>query len=496
MKIDPAVTWALVKGKSYIKLLWGGKKFNPFVIQPELMGVLRPDLNELDEDMEAFFQSLYVTPDQLKRIVQGRSDEREILRKAKSYISTSQSESDPQAANQLKQIILGGVYPYKSSSSGQPTTSRGVVNWMESPAPTFSPEVLRNLLRIDELWVWNDKERDWTTIQIIGDDCVLMGKDRHFNAFADPAWAEIESRNPDDKYNPLAGKHPFVAFCPNELEGYHWGRSEILNVGLLQKSINSRIDGTNKMLRKQEDPPRMFSGAQSVNQTAYSKLNKPGGFLSDGNPNAKIQDLKQEIPDTWWTSLHEFERMYDDMAGFSPVMQGRGEGSVRSQGHAETLVKTSSPRFKDRALAVERNVEALGGLALDILQAHVPEKLYAWVPESQGGIETKIAPENPASLPPAPTMKEIEFLYSHLPENCKVTVDAHSASPAFSGEARALLFDLLKAGAISKEQLVEHTHPPGEDAIISDIEKREIEEALFLQQHPEAALAGKGKKHK
>jgi hypothetical protein len=45
----------------------------------------------------------------------------------------------------------------------------------------------------------------------------------------------------------LKGRHPFVDFCPNHVEGYFWGRSEIANVFLLQEAINSRITGINKM---------------------------------------------------------------------------------------------------------------------------------------------------------------------------------------------------------------------------------------------------------
>ena len=80
------------------------------------------------------------------------------------------------------------------------------------------------------------------------------------------------------------------------LDGYFWGMSYVYLVTLLQHTINKRIDGINIMLRKQEDPPRFMTGSTSVNQNAYAKLNKPGGYFTDGSPNAKIADLTQAVP--------------------------------------------------------------------------------------------------------------------------------------------------------------------------------------------------------
>ena len=96
---------------------------------------------------------------------------------------------------------------------------------------------------------------------------------------------------------------------------------------------------------------------------------------------------------------------------------------------------------------------------------------------------------------PVQGMLPIEFLFTQLPKRCKVVVDSHSSSPAFSGETRDLLFALFKDGAIDKKQLIAHTAPPGEESMIEDIIRSEMAAAAFAEAHPEAA-AEQGKKKK
>ncbi len=112
-------------------------------------------------------------------------------------------------------------------------------------------------------------------------------------------------RTARDTGNPLKGKHGFVEFCPLPLHGYFWGVSYVYPGRATATLINKRIDGINMMLRKQEDPPRFMSGSTTVNQNAYAKLNRPGGYFTDGNPGAKIQDLAKEVPTDIWRSFHE-----------------------------------------------------------------------------------------------------------------------------------------------------------------------------------------------
>lgn len=497
-EIETAVTWSLVKGKTFVKLLWGDDSFDPYLTQPELMGVLDESKNSL-ERQEAFFHSTFYTRTKFAELIVNHPDRDDIMRRVKSYSNIMKSSDRPDADNNIKQIILGGLNPYRASSdrSAGAQTQKGVVDWLSGPSPNLSPETLQSLIRLDELWVWDDARDDYTTIQIVGDDIVLEGKDRHRNIFADAFDPDNDIKKLKEyEGNPLSGHHPFIEFCPNILDGYFWGRSELCNVAVVQKSINTRIDGINSIMRRQEDPPRLLRGSQGISQQQFSKLRKPGGYLVDSSPNSQIQTLAPEMPANIFDSLHEFENMFNDMGGFAPVLQGRGESGVRAQGHAETLTRNAAPRFKNRALIVERQIESAGGLAFDLLKAKVATMQTAWVMPNDDSIESSLPPKNDLETPPIKGMKRIDFLLSQMPKNCKIVVDSHSSSPAFSHDTRELLFDLFKAGAVSPRQVVAHTNPPGQEEIMEDLQRKEIEQAEFAEKHPEAFAKAQGKKGK
>ena len=482
--ISESVEWSLVKGKAFIKTIWGQGALNPQLVQPEHFGVLQENRTKLDKDMEAFCHTTYITPYQFRRLIWNHPNREAMMKKAKRYMRPANSKGEFQdEQNAMKQIIIGGLYPLQAAGVTTGNAQRGIVDWMSGPSPELSPNLVGQLMRLDELWVWDDESDDWVTFQIIGDDMLIMGEDFITNALAyDPASKQ--------KFPDLIGLHPFSEICPNRIDGYFWGRSEIINVALLQECINSRITGINMLLRLQENPPKKFRGVAGVNQNVLARLNKPGGHWNDSNAAADVANMAPEIPDTLWASLHEYERMFDEMGGLPPIAKGRGESGVRSQGHAETLVRMFTPRFKDRALLVERDVESIGGLVLDLCRAHVAKKMTAWVPQAAAGLEANTE-TNVFVLPPVPGQVPVNFSFADLPEDTRVSVDSHSASPAFAMEARGLAFDLLKIGAMDAEQLVEHVDAPDPEELMAGIERREFAKQQFMKEHPELAMKGK-----
>lgn len=501
--LDDATTWALVKGKTFIKNSWTSEGFKDILVQPESMGVLEENLRSLD-DQDAFSHTTYMTPDRLNRMLKTNPNRDELVRKAMKYSVQGKGNDDPERESSLRQIVVGGIYPYRSSGEGS-SNARGNVDWLSAPSPSFAAEVITNLIPVHELWVWDDErdnekeglEGEYTTIQFVGEDLVISGELTHRNLFADQF-------SPDDRQkkskptiqNPLAGHHPFSEICPNQLDGYFWGRSELCNVALLQKCISARVDGINQMLRRQEDPPKFFSGTTGIKQTAYSIMKKAGGYFTDSNPGAKVQDLYPQLPEHIFESLHEFQHMFDRMAGFTDTMSGRGSPGVRSKEHAQALTSNASPRFKDRALTLERQIEAIGSLKLDMLKAHVPESITAWVSKQDAGIEGEIPPENWLEQPPVKGLVPVEFTFYDLPDNSKVTVDSHSSSPAFAHETKQDLFDLIKVGAIGPKQVLEHIGVPGADAMVEDLERKQVADAEFAAAHPELAEKSASKSHK
>ena len=430
IKFADAVTWSLVKGKTFVKLLHGRNGLEPYLIQPEMMGVKREDVTSLDKQ-EAFYQSTYYTPEAFFIFLNDNPDREEIFRRVGNYSNSKENTPQRDTGNTLKRIILSGMYPVGSQDAASPpSSSSNFVAWMAGPSPSFAPEMINSLVRLDELWVRDDDRNDWTTIQLVG-DVVVNGVDRHRNIFAEAHDPKNNKPTSLDDNNPLSGQHPYIEVCPNPLDGYFWSRSELCNVGLVQEAVNKRVNGINALLRRQEDPNYLFTGMSSSAKDVMSKIKKPGGHLVESSINAKFQAIQTDLPEGLFKTLHEYIEMFNDMSGTTAALSGEGDQGIRSANHAETMVRMSSPRIKKTALRVERQLEQFGGLALDILKAKCGEQITAWImpAEAKGNmlaaIIAKFSKEEYDDIP-AKGMEPIKFLLSHLPHDCKVTVDSHS----------------------------------------------------------------------
>jgi hypothetical protein len=468
--ISQAVGISLRKGLGLIKTNVVNKEFSNQLVQPENFGVLHENHCRLDADMEAFAHRMLITPAQFRNLIKGRPDEADLKERAKSHMQ-GLTGGMRDASGSAMNIVTGGLYPFQTGGAGLPNQSRGIVDWMSQPKANIDPTVESSMLEMDELWVWDDKRGDWATFQIIGDNILLGGKYQITSAFS----YNTHARQTDPT---LKGNHPFSIFCANPAPDYFWGVSEITRLILLQEAINSRITGINKMLRKQEEPATKFVGSTGVNQQALSRFNKPGGYWTDSNPNAKIERDNVQIPEALWHSLHEYERMFDEMMGLPPIAKGQGEQGVRSGAHADTLIRMFSPRFKDRALLVERDVEKFGALMLDLARAHIDQKMIAWVPKESAGFENS-SPEGEEALliPPAKGLVAVTFTFADLPDDVSLTVDSHSSSPAFSQDAKELAFNLQRIGAMSPAQLVDHVDVSDPDDLRANIMRREVARA-------------------
>ena len=486
--IPMAVKSGLVKGLGITKQLYKDKHA-VHLVEPEDFGVWRENHNKLDRDMEAFCHSMLITKHQFNRLIEGRSDEAELRRKSHSFIrETTGGVSD--TGGSAMQIVTGGIRPFNASGAQNQSNTRGVVDWLSQPKPTVDPNVRAAMLEMFEIYVWDDKRDDWATFQLVGDNILIAGRYSISNAFAHDPRTNISSPM-------LKGVHPFNTFCPNPVPGYFWGCSEVTRLVLLQEAINARITGINKLLRKQEDPSMKFTGVSGVNQQVMSKFNRPGGYWSDGNMAAKAERDNIQIPQDLAGFLHEYERMFDDIMGLPPIAKGQGDAGVRSAEHAETLVRMFSPRFKDRALLVERDVESFGALTLDISRAHVADKMIAWAPAAAAGVEATDDAKTDEILmpPPAPGQVPVYFSFADLPESLKLTVDSHSSSPAFAAEAKQLAFDLLKIGAMSPSDLIERVDVTDPDELIAGVTRREIARAEAEKKAQEMKLLMHAQQH-
>ena len=501
-RVEQAVKWSLVKGKTFIQLEWTRRGLQPYMVQPETMGVLRDDLDSLDKQ-DAFVHSTWLTPARFADRIANHPQRDKLMREIKSFITTN--DDRPDTADNSRQVIIGGqLYPFRAATAPGAGQGRGMVNWLRGPAPKLDAKTLASLIRLDELWVWDRAHDDWATFQLVG-NVVIEPTKQHRNLFADGAvyakgGRRIEKAAGFNEQNPLSGHHPFIEICPNPLPDYFWGWSEMMNVSEIQVAINNRVDGINRLLRLQERPPKLIAGAQGAVARMKATLSKPGGYWVEQNPNVKVEAMADPVPPGLWESMHELEGMFDAMGGLPPVTQGQGEQGVRAQGHAETLVRMASTRFKDRAIGVERQVEEVGGLSLDLLRAHCADMNPYWVHSKDVGPFKEKELDPLLFEAPAPGLVPLPFLFHHLDDRYKVTVDSHTASPIFAMEERELAVTLLKAGAISPEGLIRQLHPTNEQELIDDLEIRQAERAAMIQSlPPEArikAITGSGGSHK
>lgn len=353
LKFGSGVKWGLIKGCALNKYIWGRNGIDPYLVQPEYFAVWREDLSDLDQQ-EAFVHTQWLTSSSLARLLTGNPKKREIMTEIETAVSAGGGD-DPAKSDYFKTLILGGTDPVQTNPSASASPAGGIVQWMDGPGAELHADVMANLIRVDELWVIDQEKQDYTTIQLAGENTVIIGDIQHFNLCG------------------IKEHHPFVKICPNEEDGYFWGRSEIADTFLLQDMIKKRLYGIERMMRLQENPPWGFFGVSGITEEKWAAQNSPGGFISEDNPQGKAEAMAPKMPENIWMDLHELQGQFDDVTNTPPIMQGQGEAGVRTGAHADTLVRTGSSSIRDDALVVERQLEDAGDLALRFLQAHDPD---------------------------------------------------------------------------------------------------------------------------
>lgn len=433
-----AVGQGLIDGCCFVRPVWRNGRYFPQIIRQGFMGVLREDLSSFAEQ-DAFTHSQYHTKASFARLVRDHPDKEEIIARAQSAYQPA--DADTFGDSYFHEIISGGIAPI--SITGIPTGKYGNVQvFAAQPQPQLSADVASELIRVDDLWVYDDERNDWVTIRMCEPDILIEGKYRLQNI------------------GDVPGRHPFVKVCPNEVDGYFWGRSELANVAALQEILNARINDVDDIFRLQAKPPRSFSGFSGLTDEKALALLSAGGRLTEDAPvGSKVENLAPEMPNIALDYITALERFMDEAAGFSAILSGDADPNVRAGAQAQTLVRTASPRMRDRSLTIEAQCSEFGDKCFAMSQAKNARVFR--------------------------TPKGKEFLLKNLPEGTRAVVDSHTSSPAFQGDNLNLAFALFKAGALSTEELIGMTHPPDEEQLMQNAREREAAQAKMLQEHPE-----------
>ena len=393
-----ALTWALCYNSTFVKLVIRNG-INPYMVEPQNIGVLREDTPYTDRQ-EALVHTYYITKSELYARLYSHPNRESIVERV--VAGGKKEESDiPSAVNR---IVMSQTNP----------TIYGNVNMDLYGINRYNAQVAEDLIEMHELWVWNDDIEDYQVVTIASPKVVIY----------DRPGATVF----------LKGELPFVQICPNPLYNYYWGASECQKLILLQELRNQRMTDILDLLSKQVAPPVALTGFTGILDEKNFALNRAGGVLSTDMPNAKAERLAPQMPEKLFEVIHEIDQMFEEASGITNVLSGKGEAGVRSTGHASQLARLGSSRAKKRALIVEDSLEKVATLYLKAMQVYDPTKF----------VDTEGQP----------------FIAEQFTKDYVVKVDAHSNSPIFTEDTKQLAFNLFKAGAIDKESLLDLLEPP------------------------------------
>ena len=427
-----ALTWALVYNTTFIKLIYN-KGIQPFMIEPSSIGVLREDVPYTSRQ-EALVHTYYITKSELyARLYDHPKREQIVARVNASY------------AQQIHNEVPDGLSVILSQSQ---VNMVGNVNMQLGQYNKYKAKVAEDTIEMKELWLWNDEIMDYQVVTMANPNVIIYDR-------------------PGEKVF-LKGELPFVQLCPNPQYDYYWGQSEVQRMILLQQARNKRFDEITQLLAKQVNPPMMISGFSGIMDEKNFALNRAGSFLSSDMPNAKVDKLAPQMPADLFSELDRIDAMFEEVSGITNVLSGKGESGVRSTGHASKLARLGSSRAKKRALIIEDSLEKVATLYLKLMAVY-----------DNTHFTTENEPE------------KIPFIAEQFTRDYAVKVDAHSNSPIFMEDMRNLAFNLLKAGAIDKESLLDLLEPPMKQLLKERLKK--IEEKQQQQQASKQEATPKGK---
>ena len=415
---NTCLQWSLVYNTMIMKLVPTiGGAVSYHALEPHNFGVLREDIPYIDRQ-EAMYHSYYVTKSELERLLDKHPHKESIMKRLEGA-PTSYQETMPDA---ITRLVTSASNPSMigNASIGQTST-------------TYRPSVSEDMIKMYELWLWNDEIKDYQTVTMAEPGVVIYDRKNIF----------------------VEGEVPFVQVCPNPLYDYFWGESEVERLVELQKWRTQRMDDIDEIFAKQSKPPTMVNGTFGIPDEMNFALNYAGGLLKSQDPTAKIERFSPELPPESFTIIHEIDAMFAEASGMGNMMMGKGESGVRSKGHADTLARIGSSRAKKRALIVEDALEKIASLTLKCLRVYD---------------KTRYLDDD-----------KMPFQLAQLTPKCSVKVDAHSSSPIYVEDYRQMIAELFQAKAIDRKSMIEMLHPPMEPILLDRLAKIEENEAKQQQ---------------
>jgi hypothetical protein len=449
LMFDVGGKWAHVFGCVLFKMLWKKGIARTYLVEPHQFGVLREDNPRL-EDQEAFTHFYQITKTQLESMLEEHPRKEEILRNVRTSVST---DGDMDMSSGLSRLILSAGVATSASAQVGGSVDGGINNTLTSY--DYSPKVEAELIDMIELYVWDDEEGDYQMVTLASPNVVIF----------------------DRRQTGVAGVPCFVKLCPEaNLYDYFWGASYVAKLTRLQDWRTQRMDQIAAIMEKQANPPLAFSGWSGITDEKWAAMQSAGGIISSSMPNGKVDNLKPDMPANIFSEVDQIDRMFDDTAGISHILQGKGEAGVRSKGQADLLARLGSARPKAAAVVVEECAEDLATLILRAVQDNSKQRFVVEMSEKRptGFFRTLFGKKSDGTVTDGTALI---FTADQFTNDYEVKVDSHSSSPIFFEDRKKDAIDLFDRHAITRERLIEAFDPADKQLLMEELKGIEATEA-------------------
>lgn len=413
------------------------------LVMPWMFGVYRDDVNNI-YDQEAVCEVAYMTKPEVWRRVSHLPDAEKLYAK---ICASASANTDGDGVNSFFHQVLSTSTLQTGASANATPLPGGIVSLTNNDSDIITmPDLGADVIKFHELWLWDDEAGDYVTVQIFDGDVLVAPLYKKCNLFC-----------PD--------KLPYGLIQPNMTAGYFWGRSEIVDMTEPQGLLSTWLDDVRRLIGVQYDKLLAFTGGNGITDEIYDQF-RSNGFLNL-DQGSDVKDITPKLPSEALQCIEMIIKFMDDASGFGNILSGQGESGVRAGNHAQTLMKTASPRLRDRALITERQCATFADSILAVMEAK-SDKVY-WT-----------EPDNDESK---------EFLLSQLPDDRRVFVDSHSGSPIYEDDHKDMIGFLAKSGAIGPDSILDLLPGVPQRELLKirfkEMQAKKAEEQKMLAEHPE-----------
>lgn len=416
----------------------GAPSYARALIMPWQFGVYREDIEDLHRQPAFVETSMLSLPEVWKRIYK-HDDAKYLLERIKSHAFADNAGSE--SFGFFHQILSTSQLQTDLSSMLRPLPG-GIVNL--NSAPNYSvqgPEIGVKTVPFHELWLWGGD--GWNTVQYIEPDILIYPKVRRGNLLGGEQHLDLQ---------------PYTVIRPNAQTNYFWGRSEITDLMELQSWLATSCEDAKRLLGLQVDKILAFIGDEGMTDEKYSQAREASYFnLSVG---MDVKDLTPSFPGELLPMIDRIQGVIDKIGGFGNVLDGSGTPGVRSDNHAQSLIRTASPTLRDRSLLVERQCASAADLTFHLMQAK--DATTYWTDAEK--------PE------------ETQFTMAELPDDAMAVVDSHSSSPIFADDHQQLIFAGLKGGFVDADSAIDMLPLPSKELLHVRLKEAQKLKAAMLEQ--------------